>query len=75
MSSVDNSSSVPNTLLSMEKSLGAGYRAFLLDLCDCGAAGLRLCHSLCAAGTRDARVVLGNVLHFMNNFPTEVVLL
>ena len=75
MSSEEDGFSGPNHLLSLEKSLDAGYRALLLDLCSCGTDGLQLCHTFCAAGSRDPTEVFQNILEFLNQNSQEIILL
>lgn len=75
MSSAEDGFAGPNHLRSLERGLRRGYRALLLDLCDCGSQGLRLCHTLCAAGTRNPEEVLRHVRDFLRSFPREVIVL
>lgn len=75
MSSEEDGFIAPNHLLSLEKSLEKGYRALLLDLCSCGTDGLQLCHSFCAAGSRDPTEVFTNILEFLTQNPQEIIIL
>jgi len=75
MSSEEDGFSGYNHFLSMEKSLEKGYRALLLDLCDCGMDGLQLCHSICAAGKRDPVTALQNIYDFLIRNPEELIIL
>eukprot|EP00591_Stephanopyxis_turris_P010932 CAMPEP_0195510734 /NCGR_PEP_ID=MMETSP0794_2-20130614/3296_1 /TAXON_ID=515487 /ORGANISM="Stephanopyxis turris, Strain CCMP 815" /LENGTH=393 /DNA_ID=CAMNT_0040638213 /DNA_START=620 /DNA_END=1801 /DNA_ORIENTATION=+ len=77
-----------NNLLSLEKSLAAGFRGLMLDVCDCNkgekeegtnntkALDLVLCHTYCFNGyTRDIAQVLEHVLEFLQNNSGEVVII
>lgn len=75
MSAQENGFSGYNHLFSLEKSLERGFRALMLDLCDCGADGLQLCHSICAAGKRDPTVVFDNIYDFLSQNPEEILIL
>lgn len=67
MSTRDDNFLQPNHYCSLEKSLEFGFRAFTLDLCDCGRLrGLQFCHSVCGLGMRDPRDVLSNIMNFLN---------
>lgn len=63
-----------NHLLSLEESLEKGYRALMLDVCDCGNE-IKFCHAICNFGTRDPIKVFQNILDFLNKNPQEVILL
>merc|ERR1712232_465174 len=75
MSSKENGFSGFNHLLSLEKSLEKGYRALMLDICDCGVDGLQLCHSICAAGKRSPREAFQNIYDFLSQNQEEVIIL
>lgn len=65
---------MPNHELSLEKSLTAGYRAINVDVCNCGGV-LTLCHGVCSFGTRDIVEVLLGINDFLDQNPSEVILL
>ena len=75
MSSKEDGFSGFNHLLSLEKSLEKGYRALMLDICDCGVDGLQLCHSICAAGIRSPREAFQNIYNFLSQNQEEVIIL
>eukprot|EP00594_Rhizosolenia_setigera_P011865 CAMPEP_0178967480 /NCGR_PEP_ID=MMETSP0789-20121207/17623_1 /TAXON_ID=3005 /ORGANISM="Rhizosolenia setigera, Strain CCMP 1694" /LENGTH=398 /DNA_ID=CAMNT_0020653105 /DNA_START=78 /DNA_END=1274 /DNA_ORIENTATION=+ len=76
MSSEDFDFRQPNHFKGMEDSLKEGFRAFSLDLCDCGdQGGLQFCHSICAAGKRDPRELFVNLQKFLEENYGEVVIL
>lgn len=63
-----------NHYLGLEKSLVAGYRALNLDVCNCGGV-LQFCHNVCDLGERYPNDVFGNVVKFLDDYPSEVVIL
>ena len=63
-----------NHLLSLEKAHKAGYRAINMDIAHCED-GFQLVHGRCALGSRDPTRVFGNIVDFLENNPTEVLLL
>jgi len=75
MSSLEDGFLAYNNLKSMEESMEAGFRGFLLDSCDCGDDGVLMCHSLCVAGTRAPRTVFDAVVSFLNRNPYEIIVL
>ena len=75
MSSQADGFLVFNHLLSMEDSLEAGFRAFLLDSCDCGDDGIKFCHEFCVAGTRDVAPLFSNVVSFLYDNPNEIIII
>eukprot|EP00592_Proboscia_alata_P016742 CAMPEP_0194395364 /NCGR_PEP_ID=MMETSP0174-20130528/124381_1 /TAXON_ID=216777 /ORGANISM="Proboscia alata, Strain PI-D3" /LENGTH=263 /DNA_ID=CAMNT_0039191289 /DNA_START=501 /DNA_END=1292 /DNA_ORIENTATION=- len=75
MSTKEDNFILPNHILTMEKALAAGYRAFMLDVCDCGRLDLQFCHGVCFAGTREIIDVFQNLINFLNKNSNEVVIL
>ena len=75
MSSQVNGFFAFNHLLSMEDSLVAGFRGFLLDTCDCGEDGFKFCHELCVLGTRDVAPLFSNLVAFLNENPFDVIVI
>jgi hypothetical protein len=64
----------PNHRLQLEKALVAGYRGINLDLCNC--AGLTVfCHGYCSLGIRGVNDVLSGINRFLDNNPSEVVMI
>ena len=63
----------PNHLLSLEKSLEAGYRAINVDFADCQD-GFKLVHGRCALGSRNPTEVFTNIVDFLQKNPTEVII-
>jgi len=43
----------------------------MLESCDCGQGGVKLCSSSCNAGTRDPTRVFSNILEFLNEKENE----
>lgn len=74
MSTRQDSFFAPNHNLNLETSLQAGFRAFMLDLCDCSN-GVAFCHSDCILGTRDPSVVFAAIVSFLQDNLSEVILL
>mmetsp|Transcript_1241 Transcript_1241/g.1760 ORF Transcript_1241/g.1760 Transcript_1241/m.1760 type:complete len:386 (-) Transcript_1241:249-1406(-) len=64
----------PNHSKNLEQSLAAGVRGLNMDLCSCGGV-LEFCHGLCGIGERDIATVFGNIKKFVDDNPTEIVLL
>jgi hypothetical protein len=64
-----------NNLLPLEDALDAGFRALLVDSCDCNDSGILMCHSVCVAGTRDPTVVFDNIVQFMNQHPHDILII
>eukprot|EP00592_Proboscia_alata_P005017 CAMPEP_0194372840 /NCGR_PEP_ID=MMETSP0174-20130528/21235_1 /TAXON_ID=216777 /ORGANISM="Proboscia alata, Strain PI-D3" /LENGTH=266 /DNA_ID=CAMNT_0039151577 /DNA_START=746 /DNA_END=1546 /DNA_ORIENTATION=+ len=75
MSTSDDNFMLPNHVLGMEKALDAGYRGFMLDVCDCGSSGIRFCHGVCFIGTRSLSTVFQNLVNFLDRNSDEVVIL
>mmetsp|Transcript_21269 Transcript_21269/g.38497 ORF Transcript_21269/g.38497 Transcript_21269/m.38497 type:complete len:445 (-) Transcript_21269:186-1520(-) len=63
-----------NHNLGLEKALVAGYRGLSLDVCDCNG-GLQFCHNVCDYGERLPNDVFSNTVEFLNDYPSEVVVL
>ena len=64
----------PNHKLSLEDSLVAGYRGINVDVCNCGGS-LTLCHGICSFGTRDIVDVMLGINDFLDQNPSEVIIL
>eukprot|EP00814_Leptocylindrus_danicus_P017121 CAMPEP_0116018654 /NCGR_PEP_ID=MMETSP0321-20121206/8773_1 /TAXON_ID=163516 /ORGANISM="Leptocylindrus danicus var. danicus, Strain B650" /LENGTH=354 /DNA_ID=CAMNT_0003489081 /DNA_START=340 /DNA_END=1404 /DNA_ORIENTATION=- len=64
----------PNHNLNLETSLKAGFRAFMLDLCDCNNR-VEFCHSECILGTRDPSTVFAAIVSFLEENLSEVIVL
>jgi len=67
-------------ILSLENAIEAGYRALHLGVCICDLGGeegmgLVFCHSLCKIGRRDPVEVLNNVVSFLQENPTELIII
>jgi len=63
-----------NHLYNLEESLNAGYRAINLDVCNCGG-DYQFCHGICTVGARSPTEVLTNILLFLENNPSEIILI
>jgi len=63
-----------NHELRLEESLPAGYRAINLDVCNCEGT-LTLCHGICSFGTRDIVEVLLAINDFLDQNPSETIIL
>ncbi|KAL9181029.1 hypothetical protein ACHAXT_009834 [Thalassiosira profunda] len=63
-----------NHFYDLEKSLVAGYRGLSLDVCNCNGA-LQFCHNVCDLGERVPNEVFTNTLQFLNENPSEVIVL
>lgn len=64
----------PNQLYSLESALDYGYRAINMDMGICDGE-LKLVHGFCKLGTRDPFEVFSNISNWLNNNPTEVLLI
>jgi hypothetical protein len=64
----------PNHQYRLEDSLAAGYRGINLDICNCGGQ-LQFCHGICSFGTRDVVEVFLGINDFLEENPTEVVVI
>lgn len=64
----------PNHFYSLEFSLDYGYRAINMDIGNCDGA-IKLVHSKCKLGTRDPYEVFNNINIWLDNNPTEVILI
>ena len=64
----------PNHQLSLEDSLPAGYRGINVDVCNCGGT-LTLCHGICSFGTRDIAEVLLAINDFLDQNPSEIIIM
>jgi len=63
-----------NHNLGLEKALVAGYRGLSLDVCSCNGV-LQFCHNICDYGERMPNDVFTNTVQFLNDYPSEVVVL
>jgi hypothetical protein len=63
-----------NQYYSLEKALVAGHRGINLDTCNC-AGVLQFCHNVCDYGERDPNEVFTNIATFLDEYPSEVVIL
>jgi hypothetical protein len=64
----------PNHVYELEESIDAGYRGLDLEVCNCGGS-YTLCHGECGLGRRDIVEVFQYIIDFLQNNPTETVLL
>lgn len=64
----------PNHQYKLEDSLPAGYRAINVDACNCGGQ-LQFCHGVCSFGTRDIVEVLMGINDFLDENPSEIIIL
>lgn len=63
-----------NHRFGLEGALEAGYRGINLDLCNCG--GMHVfCHGHCYLGSRDVVDVFTAINAFLDNFPSEVLMI
>ena len=62
-----------NHLFELEDSLDTGFRGFGLDVCKCNGE-YQLCHGVCYIGARSPDEVFGNIVDFLMQNPTEVIL-
>ncbi len=63
----------------LEEALEAGYRAFFLDVCKCNNDDdsdleVVFCHSYCGVGRRDPVTVFTNIVSWLENNPTELII-
>ena len=63
----------PNHQYKLEDSLPAGYRLINVDVCNCGGE-LVLCHGVCNFGTRDVVEVLSGINDFLDENPSEIII-
>uniref|UniRef100_A0A7S0ARY0 Phosphatidylinositol-specific phospholipase C X domain-containing protein n=2 Tax=Minutocellus polymorphus TaxID=265543 RepID=A0A7S0ARY0_9STRA len=63
-----------NHLFDLDGALVAGYRAINLDVCRCDGK-IRFCHNFCDFGSRDVTQVLLEIMKFLMNNVSEVVVL
>lgn len=63
-----------NHKFGLERALVAGYRGLNLDVCNCNGA-LQFCHNVCDFGERMPNEVFSNTLQFLNDYPSEVIVL
>eukprot|EP00592_Proboscia_alata_P010521 CAMPEP_0194364172 /NCGR_PEP_ID=MMETSP0174-20130528/12086_1 /TAXON_ID=216777 /ORGANISM="Proboscia alata, Strain PI-D3" /LENGTH=349 /DNA_ID=CAMNT_0039138065 /DNA_START=92 /DNA_END=1141 /DNA_ORIENTATION=- len=78
MSTAEDSFVYPNHQFKMEKALAAGYRGFLLDVCDCGDAvnmNLQFCHSVCFSGKKSPSKLFEYLVKFLTSNRGEVIIL
>lgn len=63
-----------NHNLGLEKALVAGYRGLSLDVCSCNGV-YQFCHNICDYGARVPNDVFTNTVQFLNDYPSEVIVL
>ncbi len=63
-----------NHYKTLEKAMVAGYRGINLDLCNCNNK-LQFCHNVCDYGERVPQEVFTNVVNFLKEYPSEVIIL
>lgn len=63
-----------NHQLGISKALMAGYRGLSLDVCNCNGM-IQFCHNVCDLGERVPNEVFTNMVQFLNDYPSEVVVL
>jgi len=64
----------PNHKKDFEGALHAGYRSLNFDLCSCDGI-LVFCHAYCGVGKREVKEVFTYINKFLNENPTEVVVI
>jgi hypothetical protein len=64
----------PNHSFKLEGALEAGYRGVNLDVCNCNGV-YQLCHGICGLGARDPAETFGSINQFLDQNPTETLLL
>lgn len=69
-----------NNRAPLEDALAAGYRGLLLDVCSCPneddtALEIVFCHGFCAVGRRSFEEVFTNINTFLDNNPTETIMI
>eukprot|EP00934_Nitzschia_sp_Nitz4_P004191 Nitzschia sp. Nitz4//scaffold347_size17400//13144//14360//NITZ4_008837-RA/size17400-augustus-gene-0.36-mRNA-1//-1//CDS//3329548672//4181//frame0 len=64
----------PNHHYKLESSLEAGYRGINVDFCNCGG-DIVLCHGTCSLGTRDVAEVFQAVVNFLEENPSEIIVM
>jgi hypothetical protein len=64
----------PNHNKPLEDALVAGYRGLSIDVCSCNGI-LELCHGACGLAPRDIQEVLANIVSFLQDSPTEFLML
>jgi hypothetical protein len=69
-----------NNQAPLEEAIEAGYRGLLLDVCLCEDEDTKItelvfCHSFCAVGTRKFDEVFPNINKFLNNNPSESIMI
>mmetsp|Transcript_5809 Transcript_5809/g.12329 ORF Transcript_5809/g.12329 Transcript_5809/m.12329 type:complete len:462 (-) Transcript_5809:456-1841(-) len=63
-----------NHYKTLEKAMVAGYRGINLDVCNCNGK-LQFCHNVCDYGERVPQEVFSNVVNFLKEYPSEVIIL
>lgn len=64
----------PNHQFRLEDSLPAGYRGINIDVCNCGGS-LTLCHGICNFGARDIVEVMLAINDFLDQNPSEIIII
>jgi len=78
MSSSEGGFLAPNHRRRLGGALGAGYRAFFLDVCYCGdydRGRIAFCHSVCGVGTMEVEEVFDELSSFLMSHTSEVIIL
>jgi hypothetical protein len=63
-----------NQQFELEGALEAGYRAINLDVCNCNG-DYQLCHGVCDFGARDPAQTFGAINTFLEEHPTETIMI
>jgi hypothetical protein len=63
-----------NHIFELEDALETGYRGISLDVCNCNGK-YQICHGICQIGARPPDEVLGSIVTFLKDNPTEVILI
>jgi hypothetical protein len=72
--SEDGNSFVYNHQFKLEGALEAGYRGINLDVCNCDGE-YQLCHGICNFGARYPAETFGSINQFLDQNPTETILI
>jgi len=63
-----------NNLFELEDALETGYRGLKLDVCNCNG-NYQFCHGICFIGARPLDEVSGSIVDFLQDHPTEIILI
>lgn len=64
----------PNDQFQLERALEAGYRGLNFEVCSCQGE-YQLCTGMCGFGVRDPVEIFESINRFMDNYPTETILI